>query len=178
MIAGNIGSSSIMSYTVIGDNVNLGSRLESLNKDYRTPHYHQRRYPRATDRHIRHPAARRGHRQGQDHGRSRFSRSLCHRRCRRHRGNQVMKSSSTRSGAPADERSGLRAARQCAGQAEQSSGQGAGSQRPEISDADERKIGDQVSAQGSRRVRRFSGRRGHEICSAGGHRAGARQHTA
>ena len=36
MIAGNIGSSSIMSYTVIGDNVNLGARLESLNKDYRT----------------------------------------------------------------------------------------------------------------------------------------------
>ncbi len=36
MIAGNIGSSSIMSYTVIGDNVNLGARLESLNKDYRS----------------------------------------------------------------------------------------------------------------------------------------------
>jgi adenylate cyclase len=36
MIAGNIGSASIMSYTVIGDNVNLGARLESLNKEYRT----------------------------------------------------------------------------------------------------------------------------------------------
>ncbi len=35
MIAGNIGSSSIMSYTVIGDNVNLGARLESLNKDFK-----------------------------------------------------------------------------------------------------------------------------------------------
>lgn len=35
MIAGNIGSSAIMSYTVIGDNVNLGARLESLNKDYK-----------------------------------------------------------------------------------------------------------------------------------------------
>jgi adenylate cyclase len=34
MVAGNIGSSAIMSYTVIGDNVNLGARLESLNKDY------------------------------------------------------------------------------------------------------------------------------------------------
>jgi adenylate cyclase len=34
MIAGNIGSAKIMSYTVIGDHVNLGARLESLNKDY------------------------------------------------------------------------------------------------------------------------------------------------
>jgi len=36
MVAGNIGSQSIMSYTVIGDAVNLGARLESLNKEYGT----------------------------------------------------------------------------------------------------------------------------------------------
>jgi adenylate cyclase len=36
MVAGNIGSNTIMSYTVIGDTVNLGARLESLNKEYGT----------------------------------------------------------------------------------------------------------------------------------------------
>ena len=36
MVAGNLGSADIMSYTVIGDQVNLGARLESLNKDFHT----------------------------------------------------------------------------------------------------------------------------------------------
>ncbi len=36
MVAGNIGSSAIMRYTVIGDAVNLGARLESLNKEHGT----------------------------------------------------------------------------------------------------------------------------------------------
>jgi adenylate cyclase len=36
MIAGNIGAPSAMSYTVIGDTVNLGSRIESANKELGT----------------------------------------------------------------------------------------------------------------------------------------------
>ena len=36
MVVGNMGSSSRMDYTLMGDNVNLGARLEGTNKVYKT----------------------------------------------------------------------------------------------------------------------------------------------
>jgi adenylate cyclase len=36
MVVGNLGSEQLFDYTAVGDGVNLGARLESLNKEYKT----------------------------------------------------------------------------------------------------------------------------------------------
>ena len=36
LVVGNLGSEQLFDYTAVGDGVNLGARLESLNKEYRT----------------------------------------------------------------------------------------------------------------------------------------------
>ena len=66
MIAGNIGSSAIMSYTVIGDNVNLGARLESLNKEYQTRIIISEATRGRLGKQLRDAPARRRRGQGQD----------------------------------------------------------------------------------------------------------------
>ena len=72
MIAGNIGSASIRSYTVIGDAVNLGARLESLNKEYGTTIIISAATVGAAEGAAADAAARQRGGQGQERGRGDF----------------------------------------------------------------------------------------------------------
>ena len=38
MVVGNLGSEQLFDYTVVGDGVNVGARMESLNKEFQTRH--------------------------------------------------------------------------------------------------------------------------------------------
>ncbi len=84
MIAGNIGSSAIMSYTVIGDNVNLGAQARVAEQGLQDPHYHQRGHARPAGEELRDAL-----RWGASWSRARRGRSRSSRSSRRRRSSQA-----------------------------------------------------------------------------------------